>query len=98
MKKQILICAFLCVPCVLAKSYVESTYSLNIGDRTCMYKSVEGKKICKFCDSPETFRIVPLFSVDDGLLDEKLCPQREISCHQTEYEVICWSKLRGVQK
>ena len=94
MMKKILICSFLYVPCVVATSYVEPIYSLNIADSTCIYKSVEGERTCKFCDSPESFRIIPIFSIEDGLLDEKLCPQRELNCHQTEYGTICWSKLK----
>lgn len=77
---------------VFATSYAEPVYYLNEKDNFCIYKTEGG--LCKFCDSIESFRILPVAVIDENgnhiPLDEKICPQREVICDGE-----CWSKLKN---
>lgn len=92
MKKLLFIFSFCYIFPVFATSYVEPIYYLNEKEDSCIYKT-EGE-LCKFCDSPEDFRILPVAIIDENgnhvPLDEKVCPQREVICNGSN----CWSKLK----
>ena len=68
-------------------------------EQNCLYTDIEGR-YCQFCDSKESFRILPLAIIDESgnhySLDEKVCPQREVVCNdKIGNERKCWSKLRN---
>ena len=92
MKKLLFIFVLFYSFLVFSTSYEEPVYHLNEKEDSCIYKTEDG--VCKTCDSPESFRILPVVIIDTNdnhiPLDEKLCPQREVVCNGTN----CWSELK----
>ena len=78
---------------VFATSYQEPIYYLNETEDACIYKTEDG--LCKSCDSIGSFHVLPVAVIDENgnhiLLDEKVCPQREVICDGSN----CWSKLKN---